>query len=82
MSEFAQIVAAYFESVSAGYEVKIHPAADALPMLEDDAAASLLADVKAHGLRERIKIWIDQDRETMWLVDGPNRTRAAAAACL
>jgi site-specific DNA-methyltransferase (adenine-specific) len=82
MTELLQVAAAYFEAVSAGYEVKIHPAADALPMLEDDAAASLLADVKAHGLRERIKIWIDQDRETMWLVDGRNRTRAAAAAGL
>jgi DNA modification methylase len=82
MSDITEVAAAYFESVSAGYEVKIHPAADALPMLEDDAAASLLADVKAHGLRERIKIWIDQDRETMWLVDGRNRTRAAAAAGL
>jgi hypothetical protein len=51
MSDITEVAAAYFESVSAGYEVKIHPAADALPMLEDDAAASLLADVKAHGLR-------------------------------
>lgn len=82
MTELLQVAAAYFEPVAAGYTVKIHPAADALPMLEDDAAASLLADVKAHGLRERIKIWIDQDRETLWLVDGRNRTRAAAAAGL
>jgi len=82
MTELLQVAAAYFETVAAGYTVKIHPAADALPMLEDDAAASLLADVKAHGLRERIKIWIDQDRETLWLVDGRNRTRAAAAAGL
>jgi len=82
MTELLQVAAAYFEPVAAGYTVKIHPAADALPMLEDDAAASLLADVKAHGLRERIKIWIDQDRETLWLVDGRNRTRAAASAGL
>jgi hypothetical protein len=84
MTEFAQIVAEYFEPVSAhrGYEMKVHPAADALPMLDDDAAASLLEDIKAHGLRERIKIWIDQERETLWLVDGRNRTRAAAAAGL
>jgi ParB-like chromosome segregation protein Spo0J len=82
MTELLQVAAEYFEPLAAGYTVKIHPAADALPMLEDDAAASLLADVKAHGLRERIKIWIDQDRETLWLVDGRNRTRAAAAAGL
>jgi len=82
MTELLQVAAAYFETVAAGYTVKIHPAAAALPMLEDDAAASLLADVKAHGLRERIKIWIDQDRETLWLVDGRNRTRAAASAGL
>jgi len=82
MTELLQVAAAYFEPLAAGYTVSVHPAADALPMLEDDAAASLLADVKAHGLRERIKIWIDQDRETMWLVDGRNRTRAAAAAGL
>ena len=80
MTELLQVAAEYFEPLAAGYIVNIHPAADALPMLEDDAAASLLADVKAHGLRERIKIWIDQDRETLWLVDGRNRTRAAAAA--
>jgi site-specific DNA-methyltransferase (adenine-specific) len=82
MTELLQVAAEYFEPLAAGYIVNIHPAADALPMLEDDAAASLLADVKAHGLRERIKIWIDQDRETLWLVDGRNRTRAAAAAGL
>lgn len=82
MSELLQVAAEYFEPLAAGYIVNIHPAADALPMLEDDAAASLLADVKAHGLRERIKIWIDRARETLWLVDGRNRTRAAAAAGL
>jgi ParB family chromosome partitioning protein len=82
MTELLQVAAEYFEPVAAGYIVNIHPAADALPMLEDDAAASLLADVKAHGLRERIKIWIDRARETLWLVDGRNRTRAAAAAGL
>ena len=78
----AQTVASYLEPVAAGQTVKIHPAADALPLLGEDEGASLLADIKAHGLRERIKLWSDHDRSTLWLVDGRNRTRAAAAAGL
>lgn len=78
----AQLAASYFGPVAAGQAVKIHPAADALPLLGEDDGASLLADIKAHGLRERIKLWSDYDRSTLWLVDGRNRTRAAAAAGL
>ena len=78
----AQLAASYFGPVAAGQAIKIHPAADALPLLGEDDGASLLADIKAHGLRERIKLWSDYDRSTLWLVDGRNRTRAAAAAGL
>lgn len=78
----AQLAASYFGPVAAGQAVKIHPAADALPLLGEDDGASLLADIKAHGLREQIKLWSDYDRSTLWLVDGRNRTRAAAAAGL
>lgn len=53
-----------------------HPYADIFPLIEGEAFAELVADVKANDLRERIVVWDGK------ILDGRNRYRAALAAGL
>jgi hypothetical protein len=50
---------------------KVHPAADVFPMMSDEELKALGEDIKANGLRERIKFWRDDQ-----LVEGRNRMAA------
>lgn len=53
-------------------ERKVHPAADALPLLEGAEFQALVDDINVNGLRHRPVI----DHTGEWLVDGRNRKRA------
>lgn len=52
--------------------LKVHPAADALPMIEGAEFDALVEDMRVNG--QRTKIVVDHAAE--WLVDGRNRRRA------
>jgi 16S rRNA G966 N2-methylase RsmD len=54
---------------------QVHPAAELFPMIDDEAAQSLAADIKAHGLIE--PGWLMPDGT---LLDGRNRQRACELA--
>jgi N6-adenosine-specific RNA methylase IME4 len=54
--------------------LQFHPLADIFPLLEGTDFDELVADVRAHDVRE--KIWLYQDK----ILDGRNRYRAATAA--
>ena len=54
-------------------EYAFHPIANLFPMLDDEALAELAADIKAHGLKEQIKLWRGQ------IIDGGNRYRSASS---
>lgn len=56
-------------------EVTVHPAADALPMIEGPEFDSLVEDIRANGQRHAIVL----DHTGKWLVDGRNRKRACNA---
>lgn len=59
--------------------MKVHPYADAFPMMRDDALDALAEDIRANGLRHPIVTWTDPDGVT-WLVDGRNRFAACELA--
>lgn len=52
--------------------IKVHPAADALPMIDGPDFAALVDDIRANGVRHKIVL----DHSGEWLVDGRNRKRA------
>ena len=54
--------------------MQYHPLANIFPLMQGDAFAALVADIKEHGVREPVVVL--QDR----LLDGRNRWRAAEAA--
>ena len=64
--------------------LRVHPAADKLPMMEETELEELADDIKANGLRTGITIWgkkPDQpDKELPVLIDGRNRLDAVAQA--
>jgi ParB-like chromosome segregation protein Spo0J len=54
---------------------KVHPAADAFPMMDDDELQKLGEDIKANGQLEPIITWLADD--DLWiLIDGRNRLEA------
>jgi len=55
-------------------EHAFHPLAEIFPLLEGTDFEELVADVRAHGVRE--PIWLYQGE----ILDGRNRYRAAAVA--
>ena len=69
--------------------VKVHPAADDYPMMSDAELDALGENIKAHGLRSGIAIWIEgaepparrrraaEPPTKHWLIDGRNRLEAA-----
>lgn len=57
--------------------LEVHPAAAIFPMLSDEELTELGESIKAHGLRERIRVLPDPDRpEVMVVLDGRNRLEA------
>ena len=66
--------------------LRVHPAADKLPMMEEAELEELAEDIKANGLRTGITIWgkkPDQpSTELPVLIDGRNRLDAMAQAGL
>ena len=54
--------------------LEFHPLANLFPLIEGEAFAELVADVKVHGIRERIRILDGK------ILDGRNRYRAGIAA--
>jgi hypothetical protein len=64
--------------------IKIHPAADLLPLMGPDELRILGADIKRYGLKSRIVLWVPgwgEPSEAV-LVDGRNRLDAMEAAGL
>jgi hypothetical protein len=59
--------------------IKVHPAAEMFPEIEQDELAELTEDIKTNGLRSPVTTWRDKDG-TEWMLDGRNRLDAMAAA--
>jgi hypothetical protein len=53
-----------------------HPYAACYPLVSGTLELSLLESIREHGLRQPIVLWDDQERDTVWIVDGRNRYRA------
>ncbi len=53
-------------------QIRVHPAADALPMIEGPEFEALVEDIRINGQRHRCVL----DCTGEWLVDGRNRKRA------
>lgn len=58
------------KAITGTRKLKIHPAADAWPMLPPDELQALADDIMTHGQRESIKTWNGQ------VIDGRNRLEA------
>lgn len=56
--------------------VKVHPAADAWPMMDEHDIGELADDIKRNGLRVQPVFWTDPETGIEWLVDGRNRMAA------
>jgi ParB-like chromosome segregation protein Spo0J len=59
-------------------KMKMHPAAECLPMMDEDELSSLVADIVANGLQESIKT-IEYEGEQA-ILDGRNRFKACELA--
>jgi protein gp37 len=59
---------------STPFNLKVHPAADLFPLIVGPEFDELVADIRAHGVRE--PIWLYEGK----ILDGRNRERAALAA--
>jgi hypothetical protein len=55
----------------------VHPAAELFPLMSDAELKELAADIEKNGLRNRIVMWPNSDKELL-LVDGRNRLDALA----
>ena len=55
-------------------EFEFHPIANLFPLMDDASLAELADDIKAHGLKEWIKLWQDK------VIDGRNRYHAPASS--
>ena len=54
-------------------DIEIHPAAECFRLMHKDELDSLIEDIKANGLRDRITLGRINGHETLQLVDGRNR---------
>jgi hypothetical protein len=60
------------------FDIPVHPAADAFPMMEEEELEELAADIKANGLQQPLVI--DELNGNPMLVDGRNRRKACRRA--
>jgi hypothetical protein len=55
--------------------IKVHPAADAFPMMSPEDLDALAEDIRKNGLQNPVATWFDKN-EQEWLIDGRNRLDA------
>lgn len=72
-------------SISWRDKYKVHPAADAFPMMTDAELNNLAEDIKANGLQNPIVFWDGSGEQTIYddglfLLDGRNRLEAIERA--